>query len=83
MIREQRADLVKRVWLCIDHEIPILTLSARCREALVTSQEYLAEEIHPLHLHFEFAGWRETEVVNRFHAAALVLGLIALAGFGA
>jgi len=37
----------------------------------------------PLHHHFEFAGWRETEVVNRFHAAALVLGLIALAGFGA
>lgn len=37
----------------------------------------------PLHHHFEFGGWQETEVVNRFHAAALVLGLIALAGFGA
>ncbi len=36
----------------------------------------------PLHHHFEFKGWRETEVVTRFHTAALVLGLLALAGLG-
>ncbi|MCA8926077.1 MAG: phospho-N-acetylmuramoyl-pentapeptide-transferase [Planctomycetes bacterium] len=32
----------------------------------------------PLHHHFEFKGWPETLVVNRFHAAALILGGLGL-----
>ncbi len=36
----------------------------------------------PLHHHFEFKGWSETLVVSRFHTAALLLGLLALAGLG-
>lgn len=34
----------------------------------------------PLHHHFEFGGWAETKVVTRFHAVALALALISLAG---
>lgn len=32
----------------------------------------------PLHHHFEFGGWSETLVVNRFHAAALLFGALGL-----
>jgi phospho-N-acetylmuramoyl-pentapeptide-transferase len=36
----------------------------------------------PLHHHFEFGGWAETQVVTRFHAVALCLALISLVGVG-
>ncbi|MGE0710508.1 MAG: phospho-N-acetylmuramoyl-pentapeptide-transferase [Planctomycetota bacterium] len=34
----------------------------------------------PLHHHFQFQGWQEGLVVNRFHAAALILAAAALHG---
>jgi len=36
----------------------------------------------PLHHHFEFGGWGEAQVVTRFHAAALLLAALGLAGLG-
>ncbi|MBL4844548.1 MAG: phospho-N-acetylmuramoyl-pentapeptide-transferase [Planctomycetes bacterium] len=36
----------------------------------------------PLHHHFEFGGWGESQVVTRFHAVALCLALISLVGVG-
>lgn len=36
----------------------------------------------PLHHHFEFAGWKETTIVGRFHAAAIALALLGLVGVG-
>jgi len=36
----------------------------------------------PLHHHFEFKGWRETEIVTGFHGVALLLGILGLAGLG-
>lgn len=36
----------------------------------------------PLHHHFEFKGWPETQVVSRFHVAALALGIVGLVGAG-
>ena len=36
----------------------------------------------PLHHHFEFAGWKETTIVGRFHAAAIALAVLGLVGVG-
>ncbi|RMG13439.1 MAG: phospho-N-acetylmuramoyl-pentapeptide-transferase [Planctomycetota bacterium] len=36
----------------------------------------------PLHHHFEFQGYRETQIVSGFHAAALLCGLVGLVGLG-
>ena len=36
----------------------------------------------PLHHHFEFAGWKETAIVSRFHAAAILLALLGLGATG-
>lgn len=37
----------------------------------------------PLHHHFEFAGWKEVQIVGRFHAAALALAALGVVGLGA
>jgi phospho-N-acetylmuramoyl-pentapeptide-transferase len=36
----------------------------------------------PLHHHFEFKGFRETQIVTGFHTVALILGVLSLAGLG-